>query len=192
MASSSTTTTTNPLLGHVVTAKLSKNNHLLWKAHVLPVVRGERLEGYLTGVAKMLDEFIITTDGDKEVKTPNLAHENWVVVGQQILSFLLSSVTRDVLQQVSTCKTAAAAAWNTIERSFGSLTRMRAVNTRLALATTQKGNMSMTEYINKLCALGDEMVSAGKPLYDEDMVSYILVGLDIEFNSVVSGCSGSG
>jgi hypothetical protein len=189
MASSSTTT--NPLLGHVVTAKLSKNNHLLWKARVLPDVRGERLEGYLTGVAKMLDEFIITTDGDKEVKTPNLAHENWVVVGQQILSFLLSSVTRDVLQQVSTCKTAAAA-WNTIERSFGSLTQMRAVKTRLALATTQKGNMSMTEYINKLCALGDEMVSAGKPLYDEDMVSYILAGLDIEFNSVVSGCSGSG
>jgi hypothetical protein len=187
MASSSTT---NPLLGHVVTEKLSKNNHLLWKEHVLPVVRGERLEGYLIGVAKMLDEFIITTDGDKEVKTPNLAHENWVVVGQQILSFLLSSVTRDVLQQVSTCKTAAA--WNTIERSFGSLTRMRAVNTRLALATTQKGNMSMTEYMNKLCALGDEMVSAGKPLYDEDMVSYILVGLDIEFNLVVSGCSGSG
>jgi hypothetical protein len=135
MASSSTT---NPLLGHVVTEKLSKNNHLLWKAHVLPIVRGERLEGYLTGIAKMPDEFIVMTDGDKEVKTPNLAHENWVVVGQQILSFLLSSVTRDVLQQVSTCKTAAAAAWNTIERSFGSLTRMRVVNTRLALATPPK------------------------------------------------------
>jgi hypothetical protein len=38
MASSSTIT--NTLLGHVVTEKLSKNNHLLWKAQVLPVVIG--------------------------------------------------------------------------------------------------------------------------------------------------------
>jgi hypothetical protein len=35
-------------------------------------------------------------------------------------------------------------------------------------------------------SLGDEIASAGKSLDDEEMVSYILVGLDIEFNSVVS------
>jgi hypothetical protein len=55
------------------------------------------------------------------VKTPNPAHENWVAVDQQVLGFLLSSVTREVLQQVSTCKTAAAV-WSNIEHSFGSLT----------------------------------------------------------------------
>jgi hypothetical protein len=56
----------------------------------------------------------------------------------------------------------------------------------MALATTQKGNMSVTKYVNKLCALGADMAVAGKPLADEEMVSYILVGLDIEYNSVVS------
>jgi hypothetical protein len=183
MASSSTIT--NPLLGHVVVEKLSKNNHLLWKAQVLPIIRGARLEGYLTGSTKMSNEFLLTHEGDKEVKTLNPAHENWVAMDQQVLNFLLSSMTRDVLQQVSTCKTAAAA-WSTIECSFGSLTRARIVNTHLALATTQKGNMSMTEYVNTLCALGDKMASAGKPLDDEYMVSYILVGLNIEYNSVVS------
>jgi hypothetical protein len=119
------------------------------------------------------------------VKTPNPAHENWVAVDQQVLGFLLSSVTREVLQQVSTCKTAAAV-WSNIEHSFGSLTQVRAVNTRLALAMTQKGNMSVIEYVNKLHALSDEMASVRKALDDEDMVSYILAGLDIEFNLVVS------
>jgi hypothetical protein len=34
--------------------------------------------------------------------------------------------------------------------------------------------------------LADEMVVAGKPLDDEEMVSYILAGLDLEYNYVVS------
>jgi hypothetical protein len=51
---------------------------------------------------------------------------------------------------------------------------------------TQKGNMSVIEYVNKLHALSDEMASVRKALDDEDMVSYILAGLDIEFNLVVS------
>jgi hypothetical protein len=46
--------------------------------------------------------------------------------------------------------------------------------------------MSVTEYVTKIRALGDEMASAGKSLDDEELVSYILAGLDAEYNSVVS------
>jgi hypothetical protein len=77
-----------------------------------------------------------------------------------------------------TCKNAAAV-WNTFESSFGSQTRARAVNIRIALATMRKGNMTITEYVNKMRALGDEMSAAGKPLDYEEMVSYILAGLDM-------------
>jgi hypothetical protein len=77
------------------------------------------------------------------------------------------------------------AAWKMIENVFGSQTRARAVNVHMALATTQKGNMSLTEYVNKMRKLGDDMALAGKPFDDEEMVSYILAGLDIEFNPVV-------
>jgi hypothetical protein len=45
--------------------------------------------------------------------------------------------------------------------------------------------MAIMECITKMQALSDEMASAGKTLDDEEMVSYILVGLDIEFNPVV-------
>jgi hypothetical protein len=43
----------------------------------------------------------------------------------------------------------------------------------------RKGNMTITEYVNKMRALGDEMSAAGKPLDYEEMVSYILAGLDM-------------
>jgi hypothetical protein len=55
----------------------------------------------------------------------------------------------------------------------------------MALAMTQKGSMSVNEYVNKLRALSNEMASVGKPLNEEEMASYILTDLDIEYNSIV-------
>jgi hypothetical protein len=60
------------------------------------------------------------------------------------------------------------------------------VNTRMALANTKMGNTSMAEYFAKMRALGDEMNAAGRKLEDEELVEYILAGLDFEYNPVVS------
>jgi hypothetical protein len=46
--------------------------------------------------------------------------------------------------------------------------------------------MTISEYIGKMKSLADEMASAGKALEDEELVSYVLVGLDFDINSVVS------
>jgi hypothetical protein len=83
---------------------------------------------------------------------------------------------RKVLQQVATCKNATAA-WKTIEGTFGSQTRTLAVNVCMALATTHKGAMSVTEYVNKIHALGDEMAYAGKRWFH---ISF----LDLTLNSI--------
>jgi hypothetical protein len=76
-------------------------------------------------------------------------------------------------------------AWKTIESAFGSQTHARVVNNHSALATTEKGNRSITEYINKMHTLANEMGAVGKPLDYEEMVSHILAGLDLEYTSVV-------
>jgi hypothetical protein len=55
----------------------------------------------------------------------------------------------------------------------------------MALAMSQKGSMSVNEYVNKLRALSNEMASVGKPLNEEEMASYILTDLDIEYNLIV-------
>lgn len=64
------------------------------------------------------------------------------------------------------------------------------INTRLALSNTKKGNRSVAEYVGKMKALADEMASAGKALDDEELVSYILAGLDFDYNSVVTTVTG--
>jgi hypothetical protein len=56
----------------------------------------------------------------------------------------------------------------------------------MALATTQKGTSPAAEYITKMKTLTDDMASASKKLNDEELCSYIVVGLDFEYNSLVS------
>jgi hypothetical protein len=46
--------------------------------------------------------------------------------------------------------------------------------------------MSITEYVNRMRTLGDEMAAAGTSIDDKELVSYILAGLDLEYNLVVS------
>jgi hypothetical protein len=50
------------------------------------------------------------------------------------------------------------------EAMFLSQNRVRAVNTRLTLATTKKGNQSTARYIGKMRALVYEMTATGRPL----------------------------
>jgi hypothetical protein len=69
---------------------------------------------------------------------------------------------------------------------YASSSRARTVNTRIALATTRKGNMSVTEYVAKMKSLADDMASTRKKVDDEELVSYLLAGLDGEFNPVVT------
>jgi hypothetical protein len=109
----------------------------------------------------------------------------WKAQEQQVLSYLLTFVLRDILVQVVALPSAIEVRRH-IETSFASQSRARVINTRMALATTEKGSSTVAEYIAKMKALADDMTSAGKKLDDEELSSYILAGLDSEYNGVVS------
>jgi hypothetical protein len=121
----------------------------------------------------------------KNMKIANPAYETWAAQDQHILSFLLSSLSKDILLQV-TAQPTAAAAWREIECMFSSQTRARIVNTRIVLSTTKKGDMTMVGYFTKMRQLGDEMVAAGRRLDDDELIEYILAGLDYDYNPAVS------
>jgi hypothetical protein len=56
----------------------------------------------------------------------------------------------------------------------------------MALANTHKGSLSVAEYLAKMQSLGNDMSTTGKALDDEDLVQYILAGLDEDYDSVVN------
>jgi hypothetical protein len=174
----------NPWIGAAITEKLSKSNHAMWKAQILAAVRALRLEGHLTGAspAPAVEEDGKDSTG-KDVKVPNPLYEEWFARDQQVLSLVLGSLARDVLAQVAAQDTTTNL-WSAIEEMYSSQNRAKVVNTRLSLATTQKGNQSIAEYVGKMRTLGDEMAAAGRKLEQEELVEYILTGLGIDFNPI--------
>jgi hypothetical protein len=56
----------------------------------------------------------------------------------------------------------------------------------MALSSTRKGGMTATEYYTKMKNYADDMAAAGRRLKDDELVEYILAGLDEEFSPLVS------
>lgn len=108
-----------------------------------------------------------------------------MALDQQVLGYFLTTMTREFMAQVATAQTSAQL-WSIVDEIFSSQTRDRSVNTRIVLATTKKGAMSANEYLTKMKMLADEMAAAAKPLGVDEFTSYVITGLDEEYNPRVS------
>jgi hypothetical protein len=179
-------TTTVPL-HHVVTIKLNKNNFLLWlwRAQLLPYLRSSKLIGYLDGalVAPATQIAAATQTGAELV--PNPAYEQWYNTDQHLLSGLLSSMTEEMLHDVLDAKTSKEV-WDSIRMKFSSSTHARTVHLHVEIATIKKGDFSATNYFHKVKNLASELAAANAALRDEDVLTYLLVGLPSDYDPFVT------
>jgi hypothetical protein len=171
----------------VVSEKLTRDNFLLWQAQVLPDIRGAQLYGYLDGSTPKPDKEIKATDKDgKEITVPNPEYARWISLDQSVLGYLLRNMSREVLTQM-VGQSSSAGAWTAIIEMFSSQSKARVVQLRTQLNGTRKENKTASVYFNQIKTLADEMAAAGKPLEDDDIVSYVLAGLQDEaYNGFVA------
>jgi hypothetical protein len=142
--------------------------------------------GFLTVTEKAPPKTLLTKDDKGNgMHQHNPAYSQWVTRDQAVLGYLLSSLTRETLVTVAT-STRASEAWSELSKLYSSQTRARTVNTRIALTMTKKLQLSVADYYNKMRSLADDMAFSGTPLRDDELVSYILAGLDEDYNSVYS------
>lgn len=96
-------------------------------------------------------------------------------------NYILSNLGCEILAQVSTEVTASEARplWACLPLSHAPTSSTRAWSL-LRRAST------ISEYFAKMKGMANDMESTGHRLEDEELVSYILTGLDLEFNLVVS------
>jgi hypothetical protein len=70
---------------------------------------------------------------------------------------------------------------------FSSQSKARVVQLRTALNTCKKENKTAAAFFDQIKHLADEMATAGKPLDNEDVISYVLSGLNEErYNGFVA------
>jgi hypothetical protein len=55
---------------------------------------------------------------------------------------------------------------------------------------TKKGDVSIMAYFSTMHGYADKMAATRKPLDDDEIVSYILNGLDADYNSLIEQVNG--
>ncbi|KAK1695801.1 hypothetical protein QYE76_012498 [Lolium multiflorum] len=93
--SSSNSTATAATLGTPPAQPLTRNNYLPWKALVFPAFRGADVLGLLDGTDCAPPRTLDSEDAEKNnVKVPNPAYGAWLARDQQVLRFLLNSLSK--------------------------------------------------------------------------------------------------
>ncbi|CAN6704458.1 unnamed protein product [Malus baccata var. baccata] len=75
--------------------------------------------------------------------------------------------------------------WQSLERPFSGACQTHVHRLRSKIQTIQKGDSSMTDFLNSIKEISDKLVATGEPLSECDLVAYILSGLPDEYESFV-------
>jgi hypothetical protein len=103
---------------------------------------------------------------------------------QANLSSIQGSLTPALVGLIVFAKTSHEA-WTILERSFMSQSRARASALCRELGDCEKLDSTATEFYNKVKALADTLASIGQPLTDFEFNSFIVNGLDEEYDGLV-------
>lgn len=165
-----------------ISTKLTRANFLAWKSQILPALHGHGLYQYLVDSPPAPN---LTVDG---VQSANPAYFRWYKQDQLLLSWIRSSLSESILNQVVSCTTSAAI-WSQLQHSFSASSRARLTELRRSLQTTTKGGSSCFDYCQRMRAIADELAFIGSPVSDDDLVIQVLTGLGADFNSVVAAAN---
>jgi hypothetical protein len=176
----------NPL-GSFCSMKLNHDNFLLWKNMVLPVIRGNKMEGFITGAKQCPLEFIeVTIEGAiKSELQNNPEYENWVAQDQILLGWIYNSIDIEVASELMGYETSKQL-WEAIRDLFGLKNRSNIVYYKREFSKLQKGTMKMVDYLKSMKKLVDNLALAGHPVTLDDLISQTLTGLDSpDYNPIV-------
>ncbi|XP_071683659.1 uncharacterized protein [Lolium perenne] len=128
--SSSSTAGPGIFFGEPPPEKLTRDNYTLWRVQVLRAIRGAQLVDLLEGIDDGPPKTITVepTDKEKEVKEiPNPDYGPWLARDQILLSYLLKSLSREVLTHVHRIEHSAGI-WRAVEEMFAAQHQSKIMN----------------------------------------------------------------
>lgn len=151
---------------------------------LLPPSHFERLEGasnYLNW--KFITKMILTLEGQWGVIEGSEVDE---VKDKRAFARICISLKPTLLQYVRTCKSAKEA-WDRLAQTFEDKGLFRRVSLLKQLHQIQFSNFSsMSEYIEKVSTIVQQLSNIGKVIEDEEVTEILLSGLPQEYDSLVS------
>ena len=161
-------------------------NYLYWKAQVLPAVRGAEAMGLLDGTDPAPAKMKEAQDSEKNtISIPNPAYGVWIARDQQLVSYLVKSISPELLGEILGL-VHAAEIWAAITNKFAAQVTVRLGSLTAALISTKKRDLSADAYITKKKGFISELASAGRTIPDTEFKEYLLAGLSGEYNGLVA------
>ncbi|KAK1651004.1 hypothetical protein QYE76_068809 [Lolium multiflorum] len=179
-------------LGAPPAQQLTRSNFLLWKALVLPAFRGANVMALLDGSDRAPARIIEVEDSEKnKSRVPNPAYIEWMARDQQVLRFLLNTLSPEILSHLLDV-TSTAEAWTAIGAMFKTASRTKAQHLRGELNDTKKLSLTADQYYTKMRGFASELSALGKPVEDDELLGYLLHGLDKgEYNALITTVNGN-
>ena len=184
-AHSASPPTSLTVVHHLITIKLTRDNYLLWKAHIVPYLKGQHMFAFLNGSWPAPPQTLLTQLVATTTLVPNPEFQAWHLQDQLILSALISSLSEKILAHVVKCSTSREV-WLTLERMFTSHSHAHIMQIHYQLATLRKGNSPIADYFHRFMNLADTFAAVDHPLNDFEMISFLLAGLGSEYDSFVT------
>ncbi|KAI9198964.1 hypothetical protein LWI28_025163 [Acer negundo] len=155
-------------------AKLNHENYLLWKNLVLPVIRGNRLEGFITRTQKCPPKYVpATVSGEVSDEVQEYPkHEEWVIHDQILLGWLYNSIEPNVVSEVM-CSETSKDLWDSIKDLFGIKTKSNIAYYKKEFQELKKGGMKMFDYLKMAKRLTDNLALASRPVPLEDLAKLL-------------------
>ena len=139
---------------HLITIKLTRDNYLLWKAQIVPYLKGQHLYCYLDGTTLAPPRIITIAADDTTQAIQNPAFQHWHLQDQMILNAIISSLLEKILAHVVNFRDV----WQALEHMFTSQSRARTMQIHYQLATLKKGNSSIANYFHQFTTLVNTLV----------------------------------
>ena len=148
------------LVGFHVPIKLTRDNFLLWKTQIYPLLNYHDLAHILTQ-----DPPISTQLADQGRITVNPAYQAWCCQDQQVLSLIVTSLSESILSCV-VGKNMAKEAWLALSKHCSSTNHSRIMYLHNRLHNTLKGTRSIADFVQDIQRTCDELAAAEHPVQE--------------------------
>ncbi|CAB4286246.1 unnamed protein product [Prunus armeniaca] len=155
--------------------KLTRDNYILWKSLLIPILQNSSLYGILDGSETCPSPTLSPNQ-------PNPAYAEWIIKDHTCKIWLHAALSDFVLPYTVGC-TSAKALWDNLEKRFTAITRSHILQLKGQLQALKKGSDSMMQYLERMKSLADGLAAAGAPLDDLDLIAHILRGLPPAYDS---------
>lgn len=177
----SSTTLTFPNISSQIEHKMDGTNYLQWLAQIVKLFRSFGASNLWGLLMVQIPPHLKLFKMPLRIQLIKFGYRR----DQHLLSSILASLTVNVVSTVYGHDTSKQV-WTALASRYSVQSRSRLAHLRRQLQTISQGSRSCNDFIDNVKSIADQLAAADKRVDEQDLISYILAGLNPSYNSFVT------